>query len=90
MNRRIAIIGAGAAGLAAGHRLRKVGYSHVHIYEKSSRVGGKCSTIDIEGRSYEMGAVVVGMKTSLMNQDQYKKQIIIYQTLYLMMFLYVN
>ena len=56
-------MGAGAAGLAAGHKLRQQGFEHVHIYEKSARVGGKCSTIDIEGRSYEMGAVVVGVNT---------------------------
>lgn len=61
--RKIAIIGAGAGGLAAGHRLRQMGHEHVHLYEKAGRVGGKCSTIEIEGRTYEMGAVVVGVNT---------------------------
>jgi hypothetical protein len=57
LNASIAIIGAGAAGISAAHFLRAKGYRKVTIYEASGDVGGKCNTIDIEGRAYDMGAV---------------------------------
>jgi len=39
---RIAIIGAGPAGLSAAMNLEKAGYSNYTILEKSDHVGGKC------------------------------------------------
>ncbi len=56
---RIGIIGAGAAGLAAAHRLRALGYRSVTVLERGARVGGKCCTIHYEGRSFELGAAVL-------------------------------
>jgi monoamine oxidase len=41
---RIAIVGAGLAGLAAAHTLRRAGYA-AEVYEASDRVGGRCWTI---------------------------------------------
>lgn len=38
--KKIVIIGAGVAGLGAGHYLKKVGYDNFVIYEKSDTVGG--------------------------------------------------
>jgi predicted NAD/FAD-dependent oxidoreductase len=59
LNTRIAIVGAGAAGLTAAEALRQKGYAHVTIFEKSDRVGGKCLTTKIDGRPYELGAGIV-------------------------------
>jgi monoamine oxidase len=41
---RIAVIGAGLAGLTCAYRLRQAGYSAT-VYEASNRVGGRCWTI---------------------------------------------
>ena len=56
-NCRVAVIGAGVAGLTAAHTLKKLGYNHVTIFEKESEVGGKVNTHFHDGRAYEMGAV---------------------------------
>ncbi|MBT6179622.1 MAG: NAD(P)-binding protein [Deltaproteobacteria bacterium] len=63
MNQRIAIIGAGPAGLTAAWQLKARGYNSVKIFEKNKRVGGKCCTPTIDGRNYELGAVIVGPTT---------------------------
>jgi monoamine oxidase len=39
---RIAIVGAGLAGLSAAHELRKTYGLHAHVYEGNTRVGGRC------------------------------------------------
>ena len=57
-NMKIAVVGGGAAGLSAAYLLKKAGYSHVTVFEKDSRLGGKCKTVMLNGRSYELGAVV--------------------------------
>jgi hypothetical protein len=54
---RIAIVGAGAAGLTAAYALRKAGFTNVAVFEKECRVGGKCRSVELQGRSYELGAV---------------------------------
>ncbi|KAA1243556.1 FAD-dependent oxidoreductase, partial [Mycobacterium simiae] len=59
---RIAIIGAGPAGLAAAIRLRERGYNDVKIYESADRVGGKAMTVEIDGRHYDLGAVLLGQR----------------------------
>ena len=63
MSQRIAIIGAGPAGLTAAWRLKARGYDAVRIFEKNDRVGGKCLTPTIDGHNYELGAVIVGRTT---------------------------
>lgn len=55
--RRIGIVGAGASGLAAAHHLQRHGYRDVTVLEQEARVGGKCATIQRDGRTYELGAV---------------------------------
>jgi hypothetical protein len=55
---RTAIIGAGAAGLAAAHALQQRG-QHAVVFERSDRVGGKCRTVSIDGRNHEMGATIL-------------------------------
>jgi hypothetical protein len=57
---KIAIIGSGISGISAAYELKKRGHKDVVVFEKDQRIGGKCSTIDIEGKNYEMGAMVVG------------------------------
>jgi predicted NAD/FAD-dependent oxidoreductase len=58
-DKRIAIIGAGAAGLTAAEALKEKGYKEVVLFEKSDHVGGKCSTAEIDSRLYELGAGIV-------------------------------
>ncbi len=55
---RIAVIGGGASGLTAAWMLREKGYRHVTVFEKESHVGGKCKTVSIANRSYELGAIL--------------------------------
>lgn len=57
-NIRIAIIGGGPAGIAAGMYLEKRGYDNYVIYEKSDHVGGKCHSPHHDGKRYEMGAIM--------------------------------
>ena len=53
---RICIVGAGAAGLSAAHYLSARGYKNVTVLEAADRVGGKCHSIDFQGRSFDLGA----------------------------------
>jgi len=54
---KIAIIGAGIAGLTAAHTLKQAGYKNIIIYEGRDRVGGKVNTREIDGYLYELGAI---------------------------------
>lgn len=58
-NQRIAILGAGAAGLAAAEALKQKGYKHVTIFERTDHAGGKCLSENIDSKSYELGACVL-------------------------------
>ena len=55
---RIAIIGAGPAGLAAGMYLEQAGFHDYTILERTDHVGGKCHSPNYHGRRYEMGAIM--------------------------------
>jgi hypothetical protein len=55
-NARIAIVGAGPAGLSTAWFLSKNGYHNVTVLEKLGRVGGLCKSITIDGMSYDLGA----------------------------------
>lgn len=53
---KIAIIGAGPAGLTAGYELSKKGETiTVHLYEAGSQVGGMCKTIDLWNTKVDIG-----------------------------------
>ena len=65
LRKRVAIIGAGAAGLSAAHALKEKGYSNITIFERANRVGGKCCTVEIDGRNYELGAGIVAEDNSV-------------------------
>jgi len=55
---RIAIIGAGPAGLSMAFFLEKAGYTDYVIYEKEDHVGGKCHSPFYNGKRYEQGAIM--------------------------------
>jgi monoamine oxidase len=58
---RIAVIGAGLAGLTCAYRLQQAGFA-ADIYEGSSRVGGRCWTGRgdfAEGQFYERGGELI-------------------------------
>ena len=42
---KIAVIGGGYSGVYTAYRLKQLGFEDVTIFEKSGRVGGKCSTM---------------------------------------------
>ncbi len=52
---RIAIVGAGPAGLATAWFLKKQGFRNVTVFERYGRVGGLCFTMNDGGRSFDLG-----------------------------------
>jgi predicted NAD/FAD-dependent oxidoreductase len=56
-DRRICVVGAGAAGLSAAHFLHRRGYRRVVVLESSGRVGGKCCSPRLGGAVVEAGAL---------------------------------
>lgn len=55
-NPAICIIGSGAAGLSAAYFLKARGYKNVVVLEKENRVGGKCLSTTVDGKSFDLGA----------------------------------
>jgi hypothetical protein len=53
---RIAIIGAGPAGLSTAWFLSQNNFLNVTVLEKLGRIGGLCKSINVQGRSYDIGA----------------------------------
>jgi len=51
---RAAVIGAGVAGLAAARTLAQAGWQ-VDVFEKAATIGGFCSTVAIEGFTFDLG-----------------------------------
>ena len=56
---RIAVVGGGISGLAAARALRRQGHRHVTVFEAADCVAGKAETLRIEGRGYNLGALLV-------------------------------
>jgi tryptophan 2-monooxygenase len=56
---RIAIVGAGVAGLVAARELFRCGYTKIDIYEASDRIGGRTYSKRLDGQhtTMEMGAM---------------------------------
>lgn len=52
---RVLVIGAGAAGLAAAHRLTLAGHA-VTVLEARDRIGGRVATTTVGGRTVDLGA----------------------------------
>jgi oxygen-dependent protoporphyrinogen oxidase len=55
MTKKIAIIGAGIAGLTAGYYLKRYGFD-VTVYEASNRIGGRMTSDTIGHRTIDLGA----------------------------------
>lgn len=53
---RIAVIGAGPAGLSAALTLRERGFRSVTVLERETHVGGKCRSFSHRGHVYDLGA----------------------------------
>jgi protoporphyrinogen oxidase len=64
---KIAIIGAGASGLTAAYYIIKLGYRDVTVFEKEDYVGGKVLSYKFEGKTYDLGAIIIG------DEKNYKK-----------------
>ncbi len=60
MNKNIAVVGAGIAGLTAAYYLKKFGYS-VTVYEAANRVGGRMTTDKVNGCLIDRGAQFLSM-----------------------------
>lgn len=58
--KKVIVVGAGAAGLAAAIRLQHEGYN-VHLYEKNEQVGGKMYQIKEQGFTFDVGPTIVMM-----------------------------
>lgn len=61
---RIGIVGAGPSGLSAAYALAKLGYCIVTVFEKCQTVSGMCESIDIEGRTYDLGGQVIAANSA--------------------------
>ena len=62
---RVAIVGAGIAGLTAAHELFRCGVTHIDIYEASGRIGGRLRSQPVDGQHtvFELGAMRFPMFT---------------------------
>jgi Protoporphyrinogen oxidase len=56
---RVAIIGAGPAGLSAAYRLSRAG-CHVKVFEGGSRIGGLAQTVTLWNRRVDLGSHIFG------------------------------
>ena len=62
---RVIVVGAGIAGLAAGHALSRQGFS-VKILEAASRVGGRMTTDLVNGFVIDRGAQFLSSEYGLL------------------------
>ena len=56
---RAAIVGAGLAGLTAGHRLQQAGWQ-VDVFEATDTPGGRVQTVRRDGYAIDTGALALG------------------------------
>ncbi|EOD05441.1 hypothetical protein EMIHUDRAFT_199182 [Emiliania huxleyi CCMP1516] len=61
---KICIVGAGACGLLMARKLQKMGYQHVHVYEQAGRVGGYATTIEVDGRYFDVATKYIPTATA--------------------------
>ncbi|MGI5459900.1 protoporphyrinogen/coproporphyrinogen oxidase [Streptomyces sp. CA-249302] len=52
--RTVAVIGAGPSGLAVARELERAGH-RVTVLEERDTVAGKCESVDVDGRAYDLG-----------------------------------
>ncbi len=53
---KVAVIGAGASGIASAYYLKQAGYSCVTLFERDDRIGGKCLTFKEGDHDFDLGA----------------------------------
>ncbi|GAA3927749.1 protoporphyrinogen/coproporphyrinogen oxidase [Litoribacillus peritrichatus] len=53
---KVAVIGAGASGVATAYYLKQAGYSRVTLFERDERIGGKCLTFKAGEHEFDLGA----------------------------------
>jgi acyl carrier protein len=51
---RVCVLGAGASGLTAAWHLERLGH-RVTVLEAAKEVAGKCASVEIDGRAYDLG-----------------------------------
>ena len=54
---RIAIIGGGVSGVTSAYKLHKKGYRNLTLFEANDHLGGKVSSLEIDGQIIEIGAI---------------------------------
>ncbi|KAK9157049.1 hypothetical protein Scep_003623 [Stephania cephalantha] len=64
LSTRIGIVGAGPSGLSAAYALVKLGYTNVTVLEKYHTVGGMCESVEVEGRTYDLGGQVLAANSA--------------------------
>ena len=57
---RIAVVGAGVGGLAAGVRLARAGH-RVTVFEQAGAPGGKCGRVERDGFAWDSGPSLLTM-----------------------------
>ncbi|MTH53309.1 phytoene desaturase [Bacillus mangrovi] len=60
MTKKIIVIGAGPGGMAAALQLAGRGYD-VHVYEKQNYIGGRNSSFEMNGFTFDMGPTFLSM-----------------------------
>ena len=65
---RVAIIGSGIGGSSAAYFLRQIlgPSTHIQVFERADKVGGRLATIDIAGDLYESGGSIIHGKNMYM------------------------
>ncbi len=62
---RVCVVGAGPSGLTAAWELERLGHQ-VTVLERGPRPGGKCATVEIDGRAYDLaGHICTATYTSV-------------------------
>ncbi len=72
---KVAIVGAGIAGLTAARELARAGFTHIDVFEATDRIGGRAYSVQVPRQQtmYELGAMRIpffdkpGSKNSVMD-----------------------
>ncbi len=60
MEKKIVILGAGPTGLGAGYRLKELGYTNFHLYDRNPYIGGLATSFkDDKGFTWDIGGHVM-------------------------------
>jgi protoporphyrinogen oxidase len=76
MKQRIAIVGAGLAGLSAAYKLRHQPALEITIFEARARVGGRVHSININNQAIDMGGFIIYPWYTTYHQPQHEQLIL--------------